>query len=210
MFQVSIEGHPNPECNGLFELESLTGSTEVLTSPVLKNKQSGMYLYQGPGQAGIDVGCTWILRNKLTPDEAFGEAFTRTKLGELPLGKREWRNGSGERCHVTMTQLVGAGKVVIKNAKRGKTVYKTEAEVQAALGPKHVGYYETQGGAFLRLQKGDQAWAARGAWRRRRRAARLGPRGPGGGALRGGPQPVGDRRYAERWGGRVLGPDDGA
>ena len=136
----------------------------MLTSPVLKNKQSGMYLYQGPGQAGIDVGCTWILRNKLTPDEAFGEAFTRTKLGELPLGKREWRNGSGERCHVTMTQLVGAGKVVIKNAKRGKTVYKTEAEVQAALGPKHVGYYETQGGAFLRLQKGDQAWAARGAW----------------------------------------------
>ena len=88
VFAVTIDGHPKHECNGIFKLESLTGS-ELLASPVLKNDRGMyMYMYRGPALVqggGFDAQCTW-LRASLADTEVqakiSGPAFHEFRVGE--------------------------------------------------------------------------------------------------------------------------------
>ena len=84
---VSIEGHPQPQCNGLYTHDSTHKGW-----PVLKNAD-GMYCYR---HTPADQ---WFLSNEFTPDKPKCAASIAAKEGPLPVGAHTWKcyvNTDGE------------------------------------------------------------------------------------------------------------------
>ena len=76
---VSIEGHPNPACNGAYTHDSTHEGW-----PVLKNA-NGRYCYR---HVSADK---WRLRRTFTPDEDTCTASVMAKEGPLPVGAHSWQ-----------------------------------------------------------------------------------------------------------------------
>ena len=76
---VSIEGHPDPDFDGLY--------THDLTHkgwPVLKNAE-GMYCYRYTPKD------QWLLRGEFKPDEPNYNAAIVSEEGPLPVGAHTWQ-----------------------------------------------------------------------------------------------------------------------
>ena len=80
---VSIEGHPDPDFNGLYTHDSTHKGW-----PVLKNAR-GMYCYR---HTPLDK---WLLRNMFRPDSGVHNGDIVAKEGPLPVGARTWRVWDG-------------------------------------------------------------------------------------------------------------------
>ena len=76
---VSIEGHPDPQCNSLYTHDSTHEGW-----PVLKNA-SGKYCHRYTPK---DM---WFLNSKFTPDEGKASAHIVAKEGPLPVGAHSWQ-----------------------------------------------------------------------------------------------------------------------
>ena len=101
---VSIEGHPDPDFNGLYKHDSMHEGW-----PVLKNAK-GMYCYRHTPSD------RWYLGDKFTPDERACYAYIVATEGTLPVGAHMWRVAQrqtvGWHQHtLTATLLVGQSAV---------------------------------------------------------------------------------------------------
>ena len=107
---VLITGHPLPDFNGVYRVDS-----EHMGWPVLKNAR-GCFCYRSGTVLRYTTGTVhdrvptekWLLNNEFTPGSGTANAFAYAREGPLPVGANTWKvrgDGKWQKHTLTVTLL---------------------------------------------------------------------------------------------------------